>query len=1774
MEKIKLRRLFEKSKRILAIVLIACMTVGLFQGYRSVSAELTTPDGSTITAEVPTVTAGARQEEQTEEVTEEVILSSTTTKTVYFDTLGNSGGNGWTKDCNMYIYLIGTDSEIRPMTKSSRTNTFVSDSTGTMWEYTISEEELATCTGIIFINQSAWGTNGDTSVQTVDINMSTFAGDAYPCFKLADGVAGANGAKEINYLGSLQPKSYAGKIMYLYDMTGELQTPGARFTGDGATDTYMNMTKVSDTENLYQVEIPADAADMVYTTVEFCKNAETPIVEPYNYTIPSSVYTHAKNNTYYYAATETGGTVYGKWGEKNILNEALKGKTLYLDNLHFSTTEEINLQVGNAVEEPLTTDGYVYTYTFDENSTATQQTILTLIKGTDKYRFTWSDLTKDMVTMQDSFATVAKEYVENSGARTVYYDATLSKLYYRYMSPGDGQSAVPNGSGDYGIPKETNPGVVWFYATGNGKDDYRGIMKKVEPYKNGNNEYSDVYSIDLPEGYTKIAFSSFEMGYATNYGGHGESTVMLTIPDDLANPCFYGDTSDATIYDSGQRGGYWAEVYTVRNPEVRGSENNTVVDIPTGTEVRENNRLYVNTTFYDFYTDYELNGNNRDNYPEWHNFEHRIYMPFRQFDQALSSYYKDNQASSPLYWGNFQNYKGSPYSEIAWDMNLYGYDTGNYSSDLNKKFFYENNSMWGRDGNEIKNKGKNATQGLVCNTLNNGKLMMKTSSGSVEVPYLNENFLGGNNSKNTVLGKVYHNVTFPFSKQSMESKSKEHLEGEADYWVFSSKDKKTNLRMTKDTTTGNYFLKESNDVVEGETTSGRTNIGNFFPFNSSAEGMKASQLNYGFAMKLEVNFRLTEDGTIINSAGEEAPIEFNFSGDDDIWIFIDGKLALDIGGGHGEVSGYLNFADKIAYVDGVKDTNASGGWTAKTNNFTLEGKNTDTHTLTMFYMERGIWESNMYISFNFPDENNLEVQKTVDDSAVNKDIFGNVFETAQMFPFTIKTQATHYGTKAVTTEGEEDPIIYNNAFAADKIQKASEDNTFEKTLLWQGRDNVVHYLAKYNDPDGNYKADRLGIISPDSGTTVDVSKVKDYLSFLYYYDGPDFPSLNHTYIELEDADGNKIGSYLNGKTYGTGFMKGKEWSKITIDLSKFSGYSSFNFAKLKYVKYTYNYENDIYLDEFTFMAKTTVTLSEGFVTNQKDIPDYGSVASGKLEYPEGAVYRVKSGSDISDYQRVDSDGKFVLANGETAVFREQFRRGSYISLAEDVDPDVFETKYTVYENGVPVTSMKDGGTVDFVADATKNLENISGVAIDDGRIEVCFVDSHDDAYKNTGYTQSKKPDENTFVFRSFENPDMITGSTKVEIAYLNKVKTGSLTIKKAQADDSENLEGEYKFNIVFTNVAGMGLEGENTITKTVTLKVGESETITGIPINTGYRITEVTPEDGSSLDNITEKNNYPFVLDNETKMVNGRITAGNKEHEYTFTNIKNIEKPITNVKVIKLWKDSEGIALTENIKTSINVKLQRKVKDSTGLYEDVSVGGQDTVTIEPGYTNDWTYVFENLDKYVDYKADPQVEWEYRVVELDSEGNVVEEGNYADNYKVSYTSTTIANETKDTECTITNTYQSTNIKIVKTDATDASVKLSDVEFTLEKLNGDGTVDTTFTAVKKITNAEGNAVFANLSNGTYKVTETKAKEGYNLLKEPINIVINRNGSSTVGGKECTIEQDTITINVTNKKKYQLPFTGGYGKTNFMVLGICFIFAAVVVYQMRKRNKRIVF
>ena len=1401
------------------------------------------------------------------------------------------------------------------------------------------------------------------------------------------------------------------------------------------------------------------------------------------------------------------------------------------------------------------------------------------------------DVTKSFVYSDSMYCYNYNGTADNSswgtaGAVTVYYDATLSKLSYKDT---DGAK-----NGGKGIPY-LDTAKVYYYAT-DGTNNEAGEMELDK--KEG---YTDVYKIELPDGYNQVRFAAYEVNKDTKASENGDATNLVTIPGGLMNPCYYGDSSDDVIYNGGNRGGYWDEAYTVRDPEKEAKQHNSkdVVDIKESNLTRNASTLYVNSTFYDYYTDYELNGKNRDNYDDYQASSQRTYVTFRQFDQALSDYYKKKEVSIPIYTGHFQpDCWDNPFSKIADKLELYGYE------DNKNGFMSTNNSALNANGDRKDEYVYSAAQGLVANALNGNNLM--TSDNKVLEPHFNEEFLTGDNSKHTALAKIYKNVSFPFTKQKLNDAGEKDDSG-VEYWYFDSAD--TTLAMRKDIASQNYYLE---NVAEKRNWSKNVNSASaeqkahgFFPFNETSTPCKASRYNYGFGTKLEFKFRLTDDGKVVGTDGKEYPIKFNFSGDDDVWVYVDGNLALDVGGAHGKVTGQIDFSGsdkkKKAIVSKTKVSQGSLIEASNTeSNFEIKGSNSDEHTLTMFYMERGMWESNMKVSFNFPDENEFAVEKKVDTTDVNTELFSTaLFEDTSVFPFTIQNQATHYGTKKAESADARQPKTYNNSFSAEKLSKTSSQNTFETKDKMAGQTNVVHWKANRDDAEGAYVNQRFGIIQPADGEIFDASDTNAFLQFKMYYNYSDTPGLASTYLELEDSSENTIGGYLSGKTYGNSSLVQNQWNTIQVDLSKLQGNKQFDYSEIKYIKFNYNLERDIYLDDFIFIPSVVAAAKTGFVTQQQDIPDYGSATSGTLEYPEGAQYTLSKNDGSSKLYRIGSDGMFALADGETATFSDQFRRGSYIAVSEDVNSSVFDTTWTLYENGQAVSTMEKGDTV-VNEDPNPSVKNVTSDTIRDGRKEVYKKDPNNgveisnSGYTSTGYAKnrdSEAENENTIVFRSYAAPGNQTTMTKLKATFVNKVKTGKIEIRKRTAEESAPLNGDYKFRVEFSNVADLSLES-NKIVKYYTIKAGDSVTIDGIPAGTDYRISEINSKDGSTLESVIVENNNTFDAryDPVTKVVAGKVIASSDMKDKagaTIITFKNTLKPTINLNLTKVWKNTDDI-----LPASIKIQLQRS-SDKGKNWETVKYDGtNETITLSQGYDGKWSYSFKDLDQYVDYRADQKVPYIYRVVEVSGDNGketVIESGGYLnDKYKVTYSEnvdcskiSTETPESKTQSFTITNTYSpKTNIKITKQDASTKK-PLNGAEFKLEKMKKDTSpdklvVDNSF-ETKKVTTEGGDigsplgiAEFKDLEDGTYRLTETKAAENHSLLKDPVIIVINRSDKCLIDNEECEVVDNTISITISNQARFDLPATGGYGRYIVILGGIALAGVGLFMYRLQKRRK----
>lgn len=1151
---------------------------------------------------------------------------------------------------------------------------------------------------------------------------------------------------------------------------------------------------------------------------------------------------------------------------------------------------------------------------------------------------------------------------------------------------------------------------------------------------------------------------------------------------------------------------------------------------------------------------------------------------------ALSDYYQKNQAKSPLYWGNFQNYSDSHFNDIAKTMGLFGYNIDS----SNEKFFYENNSMWGRwDSKKTLPNGNNATQGLVADQLNNNSLQLETeSNGTVLAPFFDKDFLNGNNSKNTVLGKVYENVTFPFVKKGM-------------YWTFDSADDEVgnkNLQLKYDDT-DKYFLQSNTNPVRGCTTTGQTNDGNYFPLNSSDQSGDASRdqsgdaskLNYGFGQKFDLKFRLTSDGTVLDSDNKKVPIEFNFSGDDDVWVFIDGQLVLDIGGDHAVVTGKIDFANKMATVSSAKDSSLGGTSNGEVKKdfpkeFVTNNYFTKEHTLTMFYMERGLWESNMKITFNFPQENKLTVEKEVDTTGANE-IFKNALADVGTFDFEIKNLATSGDPKDVSEPSSpEVKKVFNDysditTISGTRVYDSKVE--VEKDPTESGKENIIsyYYPGKKNATDPQSKTDeRLVRIKAKDSNGFDASKSKGY-KYLQFdvYNTDANASGTDPFVALVDGNGTRIGAWASFLTYNgrNNNIDKQTWKTIRIDLEKLKENtldagetSEFDFSKVKEIQFAYWNDVTIYIDKFSFV-KPASGEKTGFTTEQKDIPDYGSINSNKLEPVNGSYYQNTKGDTI-----IYSDGLLSIGNKESAIFSDQFRRGSYLSIAEkNVSPDVFTTTWSLYENGTIVKPSYLTSTSSTVTGGgQKSVENQPGYEANDGRTE----------NSNT----VPKPSDSTIVFRSYANPDSTTAVIDLKAKYVNKLRTGSISLKKelSTGESESQPERTYQFIIEYRNIAGMKLEantGKDVITQTIELKAGQDTTIQGIPAGTDYTIYEVIPDNADySLEKVevTVPGNDKNVKA-ENNVVTGIVVADEDNSTDTAVKFVNTVTPLISISGTKTWEGE----VTKDTPGNIVVQIQR-LNPTTNEYEQAKDKSEKLIPNQVvNIDTDWKYTFTGLLKYVNYTATSQQEYTYRVVELGTLKSKDELGEEAPDPQNLAHIKPIAGyypEYKDGSFDITNKKTGT-LKIIK--KTGKNGFLQGAEFTLYTDSNTTQVakDHSGNELTGITGENGELVFNNIKAGTeetpitYYLKEVKTKAGYVLLKEPIKITLpyKYDAGDIVNGNKVTENGVTwnLTYTIINDKAFDLPASGNKGIFKFIVIGITAVLVGGYLLTARKKSRK---
>ncbi len=1190
-------------------------------------------------------------------------------------------------------------------------------------------------------------------------------------------------------------------------------------------------------------------------------------------------------------------------------------------------------------------------------------------------------------------------------------------------------------------------------------DDYnrwgKGWLKMSQVEGNQIGEHTipaNVWGITrVPTAYTHVMFrGALDANASDAEGSNFWFSPWLEINATYTNPCFFAyrylDANTAgSANDNAQPGnhsylnGQWGsalEIYSL---------GDSSAEVPEGEGFQNQDGVYyATTTYYDYYSHWEQSGKP---------ITASTYIKGREptgFDIwgsqgvllniAVSKYFENagtNETNTiPLYFGTDDPMAASgidSWPDLLTNPNSYQ----NYGKQYNLQALFNYN----QSANKWKDNAQGSYTGLLDANLNSAG---NATKNGVEIPYFNESFLRGDNDLDLVLGNVYKNVQFPFHQLDSPG---DPYDG---YWQFDSE--KDTLRLTRDPDQS-YYLEEKETPVKVNNGGLKSS---YLPLNDAEDspGGDMSYFNYMFGQRLDLTFTVPEGGQVnMADPGEGADMQdviFEFQGDDDCWIFIDGQLVLDMGGIHDAVRGTINFATNTWSIyrnlkkDEVLDEGIDNN--GEKDNFRLSTTEDGTHTLTVLYFERGLYESNLKLTFNFPQQNTLRVTKEVDTSGVDS-LFADAMENLGSFEIELQTMATSgipldVKDSAGYVQTESKALYTPTGGTGGTVKPPNQEGGSAEVKT---DDNGTSYLEVTQPtgwetdppPDANAPNPNnpwLTLHPPDGAPSINLSKPtasgeKYAFLELELYNATQNNRGGDLYIQMEDADGTTV----TGTARTLGYMEEANLflpnarSLVRISLDALVGNTKFDLSKVTAVRIalkngTGDGENKGHYRLYSakFGTEWNVQLSTGFSVGDDQISDYGSLiedgTKGTYRPANGAWYtrqtRDEGGSVSESVASVVQGGQFSLADDQTAVFTDKFRVGSYIRLQEIVDSKLFETTWSIRENGEPVsynsllpnrpdvekvTNPPDWG---FTRGETP-LENQEGTAPDDGRTEV--VDS---GTFNKG--------EDGFVYRSYLYPDNNENlPIDLEVVFHNTMRTGSFTIVK-QLDNKMGVpqanggrrwpKGTYTFDVYYTNIAGRALEqylpaqtsvegvGDHYVHQVVTITTGETDgrgtyQMTGVPAGTEYIIRE-RPSNGATLVKLEAENADDAVKDvkeggGEDAYSNAyiqhtttEVTAENPEPTYTFTN-KN--EPFI-MEVQKEWVGEPPDDVKE-----IEIQVMRRKAGSDGVWDDVTKDyfGDKTETIVLSNANNWTNkstatVYPTAGENGDNKT---ILYEYKIVEI-------------------------------------------------------------------------------------------------------------------------------------------------------------------------------------------------
>lgn len=623
-------------------------------------------------------------------------------------------------------------------------------------------------------------------------------------------------------------------------------------------------------------------------------------------------------------------------------------------------------------------------------------------------------------------------------------------------------------------------------------------------------------------------------------------------------------------------------------------------------------------------------------------FDESVYKPY---NDAVTKWYQDQSTDgkvngvsvTPLYQGNIRagNDEKNEKGTVNWAKDYFNFVS--VANGANRK-----------DGASAASINA-AAVGLVDKTLSaNGTIQQN----GIELPQFSDAFMNAN--ADSKIQSKYDNLKF-------ETRVTKKASGNEWYSYNSSTDKNRSLDIA------NRQIKNYNNEVKGckNANGDQNDTAGYYPFNQSQPENISNIINC-FGTRFDIDYAMPSVDGVVNN--EE--MQFNFTGDDDMWIYIDGHLVLDLGGSHAMASGSINLAKmKVTYSTGyynatydkVTDKNSASCDYTKTGEFAIGSDvkkilqdTTRTHKMTIFYMERGLFDSNLSFNFFLPQTNSLTVEQKTDTSDVNSALVNDTLQTADKDAFQTAIESNSKSATSNKTASVTEDFTRKDADGNTQVlQKGSSSSTQTGTPFTNLSEGTFTSIGGTNFvwEDKNSTDTTKGKGTPTNGT-VELLYNQSATFNDQFANGSKFKLTNQEALKsfnLPNLTENQPTSSENGRNRSDCYDTTLKVTDISGSELTQNEDNSYNFGdgSDNAVKINAEYTNKVKVGSIAFtknIVNENSNADEYFTFKIQMRNIFGGTSDSEWKVYEGLNYTV---SGVSGIRVLGGEGTVQLKNGET-----------------------------------------------------------------------------------------------------------------------------------------------------------------------------------------------------------------------------------------------------------------------------------------------------------------------------------------------------------------------------------------------------------------------------------------------------------------------------------------------------------------------------------------------